>query len=404
MNHRGHFTYKPLEKVSMEVIGKTGSKVHKVHFCQLENITLIARKLSYPSLLNTAQKNRRVFWKKTMPELERGRAVCLELVVVKENYENYSCRNNQPADQRIPKYGAGFFDVPSYESYSEGNTNCSGNVNNHITDIPTTRGKKPIRAKNIGICLQKPQSGEGQNDADRNDHSQIVRAGLRKLKYHITLTARAFGEGGKRIVSLEHPAPHRTHSPQKNEHNTDPHCCESCPKSGFCFQKLFKTLGNGQRDTDSETDQHDYAIYANQTFDESPKRDKEDQNQSNYANSFDETHHIAILAPETCTSNTGNHFDCAGFRGRRKKQGFRVSQSDGEILTLLTALCNQQTASNGVGRYRLGERRYQPILRMSQSIGGELSIRSLKEAHPTGTPVYKYRTNRHFPHGEKPTG
>ncbi len=31
MNHRGHFQYKPLEKVSMEVIGKNGFKVHKVH-------------------------------------------------------------------------------------------------------------------------------------------------------------------------------------------------------------------------------------------------------------------------------------------------------------------------------------------------------------------------------------
>ncbi len=31
MNHRSHFQYKPLEKVSMEVIGKNGFKVHKVH-------------------------------------------------------------------------------------------------------------------------------------------------------------------------------------------------------------------------------------------------------------------------------------------------------------------------------------------------------------------------------------
>jgi hypothetical protein len=44
MNHRGHLQVKALGKVSMGLIGKNGSKVHKVHFCKPnKNITMTAR-------------------------------------------------------------------------------------------------------------------------------------------------------------------------------------------------------------------------------------------------------------------------------------------------------------------------------------------------------------------------
>jgi len=164
---------------------------------------------------------------------------------------------------------------------------------------------------------------------------------------NITLTARSIWG---RPLSLEQATSHRRHSPHKEEHNTYPYCCEGCPKSSFCLQKFFKALGNSQGDADSETDQDDNAFRTNQAVEERPKRDDEDKPQSNYAYSFDETHHVTNLRSETRNFNTWHHSDCAGVLGEHGKPVFRVNQSDSQSLTLLTALICQQTARIRVGK------------------------------------------------------
>ena len=74
------------------------------------------------------------------------------------------------------------------------------------------------------------------------------------------------------------------------------------------------------------------------------------------------------------------------FRGKCGKPVLRVSQSDGSILTLLTAFVCQQSTTNHVGQCGR-EGLFQRVLKMSQPAGGELTRVGEGAVHPTGTSV-----------------
>ena len=84
------------------------------------------------------------------------------------------------------------------------------------------------------------------------------------------------------------------------------------------------------------------------------------------------------------------------FRGKRGKPSICISQSDGSILTTLTALVCQQSTTNRVGKSGQKEGLFQRLLKMSQSVGGVNSGDFDTGVHPTGTSIFKYRRNQIF--------